>query len=299
MSYKFLTNTICPNVITKSDGGKTYYVTGYISVPEIDIQNDLVTPEAMESMLRQINESTITLDYDHEVWRDSSSILPVGKIVDAKIDSNGLWVKAELNTSSPKFNNLWGSIKGGFIKAFSIAFKPLKTVIRTVGSDKRVRLIQDLILLNVALTGAPVNKDALMTDFGMKSVMLKAIQDMEVKTMENKEEKKAEEDKKLKEEEMTKAEKKAEEDKQAADKEETKAEEDVEETKKKAGNGVENKSNSNAEILAQLKSMNEKINKQDELLNKIKDSPVMKSLTPQPFPEQKDITLKGTLGLIR
>jgi len=154
------------------------FVTGYISVPEVDLYNDLVTMKAMESMLKQIEETTITIDYEHEAWRDNNSILPVAKIVEARVDSVGLWIKAILNKNSPKFKCLWGSIKDGFINAFSIAFQPLRTVEKSFG-DVTVRLIEELKLINVAFTGAPVNKGARVVDFGMKSVMLKAIGDIE------------------------------------------------------------------------------------------------------------------------
>lgn len=176
-NYTFRTDTLT-FVVAKSKNGKKVYVTGYISTGEIDLYNDLVTPSAMKSMLRQIMESTITIDYDHEAFRENETILPVGKIVTAKVDENGLWVKAELNKYSPKFKDLWGSIKEGFVNAFSIAFQPLKTVEKEIG-DVKVRLIEDLKLLNVALTGIPVNKGAVLTDYGMKAVMLKAIQESE------------------------------------------------------------------------------------------------------------------------
>ena len=83
-SYSFLTDQVAYETVeTKS--GKKHFVTGYISVPEIDLYDDLVTPMALKSMLRQINESTIMLDYEHEAWRDNTTIIPVGKIIDAKI----------------------------------------------------------------------------------------------------------------------------------------------------------------------------------------------------------------------
>ena len=157
-------------------GDKQSYVTGYISVPEIDLYNDLVTPNALKSMLRQISEKTIVLDYEHEAFRDDNTILPVGKIIEAKVDDRGLWVKAKLNSNSPKYKALWGSIKDGFLNAFSIAFKPLKTVEKSIG-DTQVRLIEDLELLNVALTGTPVCAGAKLTGHSMKSIMLKAIED--------------------------------------------------------------------------------------------------------------------------
>jgi len=172
--YAFHTDRLTFSTMNTKGGKPT--VTGYISVPEIDLYNDLVTPQAMKSMLAQILSKTITIDYEHEAWRDDNTILPVGRIVEAKVDERGLWVKAELNTHSPKFKALWGSIKDGFITAFSIAFKPLKVVTKTIG-DVTVKLIEDLQLLNVALTGSPVNQGAVLTGHSMKSVMLKAIDD--------------------------------------------------------------------------------------------------------------------------
>ncbi len=157
-------------------GDKQSYVTGYISVPEIDLYDDLVTPNALKSMLMQISSKNITLDYEHEAFRDDMTILPVGKIIEAKVDERGLWVKCQLNSNSPKYKALWGSIKDGFLNAFSIAFKPIRTVEKMMGKSK-IRLIEELELLNVALTGTPVNQGATMTGHSMKAVMLKAIED--------------------------------------------------------------------------------------------------------------------------
>lgn len=174
-NYVFNTDKITHSSIGLK-GEKQSYVTGYISVPEIDLYNDLITPAAMKSMLVQITSKTIMLDYEHEAWRDDNTILPVGKIIEAKVDERGLFVKCKLNSNSPKYKALWGSIKDGFLNAFSIAFKPLKVVEKTLG-DTKVRLIEDLELLNVALTGTPVNQGAVMTGHSMKSIMLKAIED--------------------------------------------------------------------------------------------------------------------------
>jgi len=173
-AYQFCTDRMTHFIDLKGD--KQAYVTGYISVPEIDLYNDLITPAALKSMLAQIMAKTITLDYEHEAFRDDNTILPVGKIVEAKVDERGLWVKAVLNSHSPKYKALWGSIKGGFINAFSIAFKPLKILKKTIG-NATVQLIEDLQLLNVAFTGTPVNGGAVMTGHSMKSVMMKAIED--------------------------------------------------------------------------------------------------------------------------
>jgi len=176
-SYEFNTDTISFATV-EVKGQKKHYVTGYISTPDIDLYNDLITEKGLKSMLRQIEAGNITLDYEHEAWRDDNTILPVGRITEAKIDSKGLWVKAEVNKHSPKFKSLWGSIKDGFINAFSIAFKATQTVTKVIG-DAEVRMIEDLELLNVAMTGTPVNNAATMTGFSFKSAMTKALNDMD------------------------------------------------------------------------------------------------------------------------
>ena len=173
--YSFYSNKINYDVIEEK-GKKKYFVSGYISTDDIDIVDDLVTREAMADMLEQIKSSNIKVDYDHEAFREDPSILPVGKIIEAKLDDKGLWAKVELNQNSPKFKDMWESIKNGFVDAFSIAFKPIKVIEKFIG-DVKVRVLEQLKLLNVALTGVPINEGATIQDFGFKSAVVKALKE--------------------------------------------------------------------------------------------------------------------------
>ncbi len=83
--YRFTTDNMIFST-TEFKGEKQAYVTGYISVPEIDLYNDIVTEAGLKSLLTQIQESTITIDYEHEAWRDDNSLLPVAKITEARVD---------------------------------------------------------------------------------------------------------------------------------------------------------------------------------------------------------------------
>jgi len=322
-SYSFLTDQVAYEQIeTKS--GKKYFITGYISVPEIDLYNDLVTPNALKSMFKQINDSTIMLDYDHEAWRESHTLIPVGKIVDAKIDDRGLWVKAELNRASPKFKDMWDSIKGGFIKAFSIAFKPLKTVMKTMGETK-VRLIEDLQLLNVALTGAPVNASSIITNYGMKSIMLKAIDDMgdeqnknslkgeEVNEMGDEEESKQDESKPDEGESKSDEDKSSEEESQpeekANDKEKelNKVKEELkqvkEELKQEKDGKKDDKDEDKKKVGVEQKAIDdlkEEVKSLKEEVKSLKDTDVFKSQAPtQPETKSEDDDKSSVLGVIR
>lgn len=284
-------------------GNKQSYVTGYVATSEVDLYNDIITPNAMKSMLKQITEKTITLDYEHEAFRDDNTILPVGKIVEAKVDDRGLWVKAQLNSHSPKYKALWGSIKDGFLDSFSVAFKPLRTVEKSMG-ETTVRLIDDLKLLNVALTSTPVNEGAKMTGHTMKSIMLKAIADTKQEKVlvskslitlltKSMEEKNMEEEKKIENVE-SEAEVKVEAEK-PVEEAEAPVEEKAEE-KEEAKDKVEEKSNTDA-VVAELKAL---VEKQAKELKEVKESPVFKStLSEQPKPEEKSTNFKGTLDLIQ
>jgi len=297
-NYSFLTETLS-FVAVETKGGKQYYVQGYISTPEMDLYNDVVTPKALTSMLRQIEEQTITLDYDHEVFREDNTRLPVGKIVDAKIDDRGLWVKCQLNRHSPKFKALWGSIKDGFITAFSIAFKPLKTVMKQI-ADTEVRLIEELDLLNVALTGVPVNTGAVMTDYGMKAVMLKAI--TEHKSNKEEDIMTNEKQPEVKDEGAEKpAEAPAEAPKEEAPAEEApKAEEKpAEEAPKEEPAKVEGKSESIEKLEADMKALTEELKATKAELQTIKDAPVFKSNTPAPAPTATEEKAKTVMDAIR
>jgi len=155
-------------------GEKQYYVTGYISTKDLDLVDDIVTEDCLKDMVSQINQGNIKLDAEHEAWRngeDGTKITPVGRIIEAKYDSDGerVWVKALINKNSTRFKSVWGNIKDKFLDAFSIAFKPITTVVKMVG-DKQIRLLEKVQLLNVALTGNPANPEARITNVFAKSL---------------------------------------------------------------------------------------------------------------------------------
>jgi len=192
-SFTFFSENCTWNVVeTKS--GKKYFVEGYISTFDKDIYNELVTVEGMTGMLQQLKDQTIKLDLEHETWRSDEGDMyehpknfnPVGKIIDASIDDNGLFVKAEINKHSSRFKEVWNSVQDGFLDAFSIAYKPVR-VVENVIEDAAVRLLDSVELLNVALTGNPVNPCAKMTDVFTKSLSRQANNIQEDITMEKNE----------------------------------------------------------------------------------------------------------------
>jgi len=277
--YIFTTDSVHYQVVeNKSTGEKDYFITGYISTSDLDIYNDIVTEKGLKSMFEQLKSKTIKLDYDHEAWRDSPNILPVGKIIESRIDSKGLWVKAELNDASPKFKSLWKSIRKGFVDAFSIAFKPITVVTKNI-NGVTVRLLDNVELLNVALTGVPVNSHAKITDVMMKALL----ENSEVKTMTEQEVKSEEQPIEESQEEVV-------------EKVESTESAEEEESKEEV---VEEKSNV---IIEEMKSMKEAFEKEiKELKGKISElekTPVMKSI-PEDMPITAQQEMKSIISQIR
>lgn len=267
--YSFLTDQLTFSVETKSEGDKKYYITGYITTKDRDILNDIVTEEAMTSMIKQLKERPITMDVEHEVYlKKNNSIIPVAKIVEAKKDSKGIWVKAEINKHNSRFKEIWESVKHKFITAFSIMYKPVDYVHKMVDGVK-TRMLKSIDLLNVTLTGVPVNPEARIDNVMVKS-LAELDNKMEVKTMAEEEQKKPDE-----------AQEKKPEDKKPEEKtEETKSEEKDTEVKN---------------LMAEIKNFKDRFDSIEKTINNLKtetkslfeklEKPMLKALNTGSMPQ--------------
>ena len=184
--------------------GREYYVEGHISTGDLDLVNDIVTKNCMESMDSQFNDRIIKLDLDHETLigktllesESNKTKLPLGKAISHEVDSKGPKVSWKLNPTYKKFDekgnvtlsfeDVWQNIEEGNYDAFSIAYIPTRTsLIQRDG--KTIRLLDDVNLLNVALTGNAINPNATMTAVMAKSLaFMKAIEgsDEDMKKLE-------------------------------------------------------------------------------------------------------------------
>ena len=93
--------------------GKEYWVEGYVSTGDLDLVNDIVTKNCMDSMLSQFDMRTIKLDFEHEAFRGDTLIdseaaktrLPLGKAMNKDKDSKGVKVSWKMNPTWKKFND--------------------------------------------------------------------------------------------------------------------------------------------------------------------------------------------------
>ena len=139
---------------------RKHYIEGYASTTDKDLAGEVINDKAQTSMLKQFRNRNITIDVEHEEWygddgkqlpKPKGTMIPVAKVIEARQDTKGTWIKAEMNNSIERFDEVWGSIKGGFLNAFSIGFFPLTQV---------GNVISDLNIVNLTLTGTPVNAGA-------------------------------------------------------------------------------------------------------------------------------------------
>ena len=181
-----------------------FFIKGHIDTEELDLVNDIVTKSCMADIQMQLKKRNIKLDLDHETLRkgkDGSEFdaklnltkLPLGKAINETLDKKGNLVEFELNSNWKKldskgnvvtsFAEVWDNIKSGFYDALSIAYVPLKTAYRTLKFGK-ARLLDRINLINVALTGNPINPGATISSVMAKS--LEYLKENEEHPMQNK-----------------------------------------------------------------------------------------------------------------
>ncbi len=315
-------------------GQKKDYVKGFISTDDLDLVNDVVTQKCFDSMIRQLKDRTIKLDFEHEAFRGENNIekeinktkIPLGKRIDWQRKSSGVEVTWELNPTWKQVNSKGDiiheykdvkyNLKNGFYDAFTICFFPIKTRKENVkGQD--VRLLDDLNLLNVALTGNAVNPKAQISKIFTKSLdsikKTKAPKRPKPKVPESEEEEEEEKKKegksnhsrkdiiKLKERKMS--EEKEETTEESKPSEETSNEENSskEEESKKAKKVDEDESEEDEEeeeeedSKKEVKALKEKVEKLESQIKK----PVRKGqISDMKKAESKSVNFQGPLDLI-
>ena len=123
------------------------FIEGYASTNDIDRAGDVVSAAVWEGGMKNYLKNPIILanhDYDD----------PIGRMVDYKIDSKGLWVKARISAAAEIFN----LVKDKVVTAFSIGFK---IVDAEYNSAAEVFLIKDIELIEISVVSVPCNQNTL------------------------------------------------------------------------------------------------------------------------------------------
>jgi len=185
----YINNIESKSVLDESTKSKRYIIGGHITTEDLDLVNDVVTKNCMRSISEQAKSRVLKLDFDHETLRGVTDIdeklsltkIPLGKTISETIDEKGNYLEFELNSNWKKFDEkgnvtmsfseLWDCVEKKFYDSFSIAFVPMKTTMKNINGIN-ARFLDDIKMINIALTGNPINMGA---DASFVKVMAKSL----------------------------------------------------------------------------------------------------------------------------
>lgn len=146
-----------------TEGGENWYVRGFASTPSLDLQGDIVQPSGIDI---EYFKNYGWINYEHQQDARYAVGTPTDKCyVDFE---NGLFVEAVLFKDNPYAQEMWNLAqsvdKSGIDR--KLGFSIEGAIRKRNENDSRV--IEDLVIKNVALTKSPANPNATW-EFFMKS----------------------------------------------------------------------------------------------------------------------------------
>ena len=178
----------------EEDGVKGVEIEWYASTKDKDRGHDIVDPQAFKNALDLYMTNPIVL-LQHNMEK------PIGVVTEAKIDDNGLYVKARITQD---VDWVISAIKNGVLRAFSIGYKIKDSeFLEEETSDGRdyANIIKDLSLFEISVVSVPMNAYSLMKSIGDCFEIKEATEEEqkktdseEVETAEDQEEKSVDED---------------------------------------------------------------------------------------------------------
>jgi len=156
LEFRFITQDISKS--TKTD---EWVIRGYAATNDLDRQGDVISLSAMQSAAEDLKANSAVF-YEHK--HDQP---PIGKVLNAGVDDNGLWVEVMVSKTKP---DIWQLIQEGILSKFSIGGK-VKTSKKEFDKQtgKEFNLITNMDLFEVSIVGMPANPQATFST--SKSIM--------------------------------------------------------------------------------------------------------------------------------
>jgi HK97 family phage prohead protease len=128
-----------------------WIVEGYAATSDFDLQEDIITQEAIRSSAKDLLENSTVL---HNHNADEA----IGRVLDSRAHKRGLFLKIMISKTAPE---IWQQIREGVLNKFSVRGKVLEARKQWVAELKRyARLIIKMRLLEVSLVAVPANPKA-------------------------------------------------------------------------------------------------------------------------------------------
>jgi HK97 family phage prohead protease len=138
-------------VLSESNGD--IIIRGYANTTAKDRSGDVIpsaTWKSTSALTNYMKNPILLAFHDHK--------MPIGEVTELNITSEGLEVVARVVKSAPE--HVYGLIKDGILKAFSIGFRILDA---DYNHDTSVFLITDLELLELSVVSVPCNQDSIFS----------------------------------------------------------------------------------------------------------------------------------------
>lgn len=139
--------------VTLSEDNGDIIIRGYANTIAKDRAGDVIPAETWKTsnaLFNYMKNPILLAFHDHK--------LPIGEVTELNITENGLEVVARVVKSAPA--NVYGLIKDGILKAFSVGFRILDA---DYEHEKGIFLIKDLELLELSVVSVPCNQDSIFS----------------------------------------------------------------------------------------------------------------------------------------
>ena len=145
----YFNSTFTKAAPANNEPGDSIYIEGYASTTDVDRQGDIVPAGVWEAGLKNYLRNPIILaQHDHDD--------PVGRMVQHRIDSSGLWIKARISAAAEIYN----LVKDGVLTAFSVGFRVLDA---EYNAATELFVIKKLELVEISVVSVPANQNTLFS----------------------------------------------------------------------------------------------------------------------------------------
>lgn len=134
--------------LEEENGIESIYIEGYASTNDVDRSGDVVSASVWEKGLENYLKNPIILAYH-------SYSQPIGRMVEHKMDSKGLWIKARISSAA---EDVFKLVKDGVLTAFSIGFRIIDA---EYNSAAEIFMIKEIELHEISVVPVPCNQNTL------------------------------------------------------------------------------------------------------------------------------------------
>lgn len=125
-------------------------ISGYASTSDVDRQGDVVPVSVWEKgMTNYLKNPVILAFHNHDN--------PVGRMIDHRVDSKGLWIKARISSAA---TNIYQLVSDGVLTAFSIGFRILDA---EYNQATELFVVKELELHEISVVSVPANQNTLFS----------------------------------------------------------------------------------------------------------------------------------------